>query len=99
MKPVVMAPKPAPEEQKHRYQSAIETSIKVSDLVEQALNSKITLSTRELLATSLEIRRHVKNLIASKKVAAKLLEAEQVDSYLNTYFNEDPVSSFYDAER
>ena len=99
MKPVSMPPKPAPEEHKHRYQSSIETSIKVSDLVEQALDSKITLSTRELLATSPEIRRHVKDLIASKKVAANLLETEQVNSYLNTCFEENPASSFYDAER
>ena len=99
MKPVSMPPKPAPEEHKHKYQSSIETSVKVSDLVERALDSKITLSTRELLATSPEIRRHVKDLIASKKVAANLVEAEQVDSYLNTCFEEDPASSFYDAER
>ena len=99
MKPINMPPKPAPEEPKYKYQSAIETSIKTSDLVERALDAKVTLSTRELLATSPEIRRHVKDLVASKKVSANLVEEEQVDSYLNTCFEEEQASSFYDAER
>jgi len=94
MKPVAMSPKPAPEEPRLCYQSSIETSIKTSNLIEQALGSKVTPMTRELLPTSPEIRRHVKDLATSEKVSANVLEEDPVDSYLNTFFEEDPVNSY-----
>jgi len=94
MKPVAMSPKPAPEEPRLCYQSSTETSIKTSDLIEQALDSKVTLTTRELLPMSLEIWRHVKDLATSEKVSANILEEDPVDSYLSTFFKEDPVDSY-----
>lgn len=98
MKPVTMSPKLVSEEPRLHYRSSIETSIKTSNLMEQALDSRITPTTRELLPTSPEIRRHVKNLATSKKVLANILEEDPVNSYLNTCFKEKPASS-YNAER
>jgi hypothetical protein len=54
MKPVDLPPKPM-DDSKHRYQAAIESSVKTSDLADQALDTKITISTRELLAASPDV--------------------------------------------
>ena len=90
MKPISMPPKPS-DDHKFKYQSPIENSVKASDLVERTLDAQITLSTRELLAASAEVRRQVKELVSGKKVAAHSVEeVESIDSYLSTFQNDAP---------
>ena len=89
MKPITMPPK-ASDEHKHRYQAPVENAVKVSELVERTLDAKITVSARELLATSPEIRRQVKDLVTGKKVATNSLEVESADSYLSALHNDAP---------
>ena len=98
MKPINLPPKPT-NNPKFQYQSAIETSIKPSDLVNCALDARITISTRELLATSPEVRKQVKELVSSRKVAANLVEENTLDSYLSSCFDQDPSSAFLKVEK
>lgn len=98
MKPIEMAPKPS-SDSKQRYQSTIETSVKASDLVDRALDSKITISACELFATSVDTRKHVKELLTSKKVAANSVEEERTNSYLPEYLNALEDSSNIDFEK
>lgn len=95
MKSVEMPPK-ASDDAKHRHQSSIEASVKSSDLLDRALDAKITISARELLATSTEVRKQVKDLVSNKKVAANILEDAQVDSYLSSCFEIGNVSPHLD---
>ena len=86
IRPVEMRPKP-PAEEKFRYQSAVEQMVNAGDLSERALDAPVTLSTRELIATSPEVRKHFKEVMASKKVATNYIETAQ-DSYISTFLNE-----------
>ena len=52
---VEMPPKPS-EEHKLRYQAPVENDVKANDLIDRALDAKIAILTRELLATSSEVR-------------------------------------------
>jgi hypothetical protein len=83
MKPLDLAPKPA-DESKQRYRSNVESSVDTTSVTERALNSTITLSTRELLAVSADVRKHVKDMITSKKVAVNVVETSPVDAYLTS---------------
>ena len=67
MRPVTIPPKPSADDPKFQYQSAIESAVKPNDLANRALDAKITISTRELLAASPDVRRQVKDLVTSKK--------------------------------
>jgi hypothetical protein len=80
MRPVNIPPKPTADDPKFRYHSAIESCSKPSDLTERALDAKITISTRELLAASPDVRRQVKDLVTSKKVSANSVEVDEVDA-------------------
>ena len=82
MRPVNIQPKPAASDPQFRYQSAIESSVKPSELANRALDATFTISARELLAALSDVRRHVKDLVASKKVAANVVEIDQTDVYL-----------------
>ena len=86
MKPVEMAPKTT-DDPKHRYQAAIESPAKISELAERALDAKITISTRELLSASPDVRKHVKELVTSRRTAINVFEEdeeEELDSYLTS---------------
>ena len=85
IKPIAMPPKPTAEESKRHYQSAIENEVKASELVNRALDTQITISTRELLATSVDVRKQLKDLVTTKKVSSNLLEEDPVDSYLTSF--------------
>ena len=89
MRPVAIAQKPA-EDPKYRYQAAIEAGTKSSDLADRALDAKITISTRELLAASPDVRRHVKDIVTSRKVNANFTEVNEVDTYLTSAFDQPP---------
>ena len=94
-----MQPKPPAEEHKFRYQSAIENSVKTSDLVDRALDAKFTISTRELLAASPDVRKQVKEMVVSKKVSANVFEDDGVDSYLSSLFEQSSHLSELDLEK
>ena len=98
MKPIAVVPKPSTEDAKYRYQSAIEASVKSSDVVDKLLDTQVTVSTRELLSVSPDIRKHVKDLVASKKVAANSVVKETVESYLSSCFDDDDssLSTFFE---
>ena len=86
IKPIAMPPKPTAEESKRHYHSAIENSVKTSDLLDRALDTPITISTRELLATSVDARKHLKDLVTTKMVSSNLLEeGNRLDSYLTSF--------------
>ena len=86
LKPTAMPPpKPHPEEPKNRYHAAIENTAKASDLLQRALDTQMTISTREFLATSVDARKQLKDLVTAKKVSSNLLEEEPVDSYLSSF--------------
>ena len=95
MKPIEMPPK-STDDSKHQFQSAIETSVKAQDLVERALDLKFTISTRELLATLADVRKHVKDILTSRKVSVNHVEVEDLDVYLNNFADE--VSSFTNVD-
>ena len=100
MKPVEMPTKPPAEEPKYRYQSPIESAVKTSELVDRALESKVTLSTRELLAVSPEVRKQVRELVANKKVSAHTMEEGAVDTYLSSCFdNATSSTAFLNMDR
>jgi hypothetical protein len=56
-------------------------------------------SARELLATSSEVRKQVKELVASKKVSTNLLEEEVVDSFLSSCFEQEASRPMLDMRR
>lgn len=99
MRPVAIPPKPAADDGKFRYQSTIENGVKTTDLVDRALDAKITISTRELLAASSDVRRHVKEAVTSRKISANLVEGDEIDAYLAGCFDADPKEVFVDMEK
>ena len=56
MRPVTYPTKPSAEEAKFHYQAPIESSIKVEDITDRVLDSKVVVSARELLAMSPDVR-------------------------------------------
>ena len=92
MRPVNFPPKPPADDPKFRYQAPIEANVRTTDLADRALDAKITISTRELLATSPDVRRQVKDAITNKKVSAHSVEIDEVDAFLTTCFNFDDDS-------
>ena len=67
---------------KYRYLCPLESSVKPTDLADRALDTKITISARELLTASPDVRKQVKDLVTSKKVSANAVEVNNVDAYL-----------------
>ena len=101
MRPVEMQAKPSIDDPKFRYQSAVESGVKTTELADRALDTKITISTRELLAVSPDVRRHVKDLVTKKKVAAHHIaedEDERLDTYL-TDFNPDATPVYLEVSQ
>jgi hypothetical protein len=92
-------PKPPPEEPKFRYQANIENTAKASDLAERALDSKVTISTGELLALAPDVRRHVKELLASKKISANSIEVDPIDSFLTSCFDSEAPTTRVNFEK
>jgi len=99
MKPVTMVPKPPAEDHKFRYQSAIESSIKTSDVVNRWMDSTFSLSGRELLGISPDARKQVKEMVVSKKVSANVFEDDSADSYLSSLFEQSAPLSSLDLEK
>lgn len=89
MRPTSMLPKPTSDEPKQKYQASVETGVNSSDLTNRALDANITLSTRELLAASPEVRKQFKDIVTSKKVSANLVEDGEasLDTYLAHCFD------------
>ena len=61
-------------------------------IVDRALDALVTMMARELLAVAPEVRRQVKDLVASKRVAANMVEAAEVED-----INYD-VASIFEAQ-
>jgi len=108
MRPVTFPTKPPADDPKYRYKTAVETNVKATDIADRALDAQITISARELLATSPDVRRHVKDVITSKKVSANSVEIDEVDTFLTSCFNFDddelendsePVSTYLDLAK
>ena len=74
MKPVNYPPKPTAEEKKGHYHAPIESHVEMKSLANRALEAPITLMAGELLAASPDIRRHLKDLVASKRVAVNMVD-------------------------
>jgi len=89
MRPTTFPSKPPAEEPKFRYHAPIESSTKTNDLADRALDAQITISTRELLAASPDVRRHVKDAVTTKKVSANSVEVDEMDNFLTSCFNFD----------
>ena len=83
--------KPSNEEPRTRFQSAIESSVNVSELTDRVLDATISVTARELLAASGGVRNTVKDLVASRKVSVNLVEEDLVDSYLAQCFDSNTV--------
>ena len=79
MKPVNYPPKPAAEEKKGHYCAPIESHVEMKSLANRTLEAPITLTARELLATSLDVRHHLKDLIASKQVVVNMVDEPDYD--------------------
>ena len=93
MRPVDMPPKPSADDQKYRYRSPIEGDVKASDLTDRALDAKVTITTRELMAVAPDVRRQVKELISSKKISANIVEVDNSNAYLTGCCDPKPDSS------
>ncbi|KAJ2936406.1 hypothetical protein H1R20_g690, partial [Candolleomyces eurysporus] len=79
-----------------RYQSAIEDSQTAAKLVERSLSSPISLSVRELLGVSSDVRKAVKDLVSSKRVPTG--SGTDAATYLEEAIDEgEVVSSFLAA--
>ena len=92
MRPVAMPPKPSADGQKFHYQSPVESDVKASDITDRALDTKVTISTRELLAVSPDVRRQFRELVSGKKVLANIMEVDETDTYLADCMNIEPES-------
>ena len=89
MRPIAFPPKPPADDPKFRYQAPVETGTRTTELADRALDAKITISTRELLAASPDVRRHVKDAVTNKKISANTVEVDEVDTFLTSCFNFD----------
>ena len=104
MRPIKMPPKPS-DDHKLRYQAPVEADVKATDLVDRALDAKITISTRELLATSSEVRKQVKDLVTNKKVSTNVFEHDNVDSFVGDFLDQsagvdpDSASTYLDLSK
>jgi hypothetical protein len=96
MRPVSFQPRQTPDEPKFRYQSAIESTVKPGEVADRALDAQITVTARELLAMSPDVRRHMKDLVTSKKVSANSIEIHEADTYLTGCPEPDPSSVLLD---
>ena len=97
LKPVDFPAKPAQDEPKFHYKAPVEDSDKTREIVDRALDATITVSTRELLATSAEVRKQFKDIVGNKKVSANVAETEKVDAFLTSF--EDQAFLHIDFER
>ena len=79
MKPVNYPLKPAAEEKKGHYRAPIESHVEMKSLANRALEAPITLTAGELLAASPDVRRHLKDLVASKQVAVNMVDEPDYD--------------------
>jgi hypothetical protein len=64
--------------------------VKPDNLTDRALDTKITLSTRELLAAAPDVRQQFKDLVTSKKVSVNSIEPDPVDAYLTDCLEPTP---------
>ena len=96
MRPMSLQPKSSSDDPKFRYQSSIESTVKPGDVADRALDAKIMITARELLAMSPDVRRHVKDLVTSKKVSANAVEVDEVDAFLTDCFEEDTSAVLLD---
>lgn len=80
MRPVDLPSKPPTDDAKFRYQSSVENDVNPADVASRALDTKVTISTRELLAVSPDVRRHVKDIVTTKKISANLVEVLDSDN-------------------
>ena len=96
MRPVNYQPRQSSDDPKFRYQSAIESTVKPSEVADRALDAKITVTARELLAMSPDVRRYVKDLVTSKKISANAVEVDEADTYLTGCLDPDPSAVMLD---
>ncbi|KAJ2912850.1 hypothetical protein MD484_g7577, partial [Candolleomyces efflorescens] len=76
-----------------RFQSAIEDPQAAAKILERSLSSPVSLSVRELLGVSADVRKAVKDLVTSKKVPTT--GGTDAASYLDEIVNEDEVVSSF----
>jgi len=67
--PVPAAPKAHAAEPAFRFQSPVEDPAMAQKVLDRALDAPITISQRELLAVSVDVRKKVKDLVTGKRVA------------------------------
>ena len=75
----------------------------MNNLVDHALDAKITILTRELLTTSSKVCWQVKDMVTNKKVSLNVVELDEVDSYIAEFLNysdeSDPASVHLDLSK
>ena len=84
-------PKSGPDDPQYHIKAAVESSATTQKIVDRALDAPITVSTRELLASSSDARKYLKDVVSSKKVAAHIVERDDIDAFLSTFTAIDPV--------
>ena len=99
MKPLEMQPKPSTDEQKHQYHAPIEKSVPISEVIERALDAKVPVSARELLAVSNDARKHIKDLVTAKRVAANFVAEDLTDSFLTSFTGSESSSVSLDVNK
>ena len=96
MKPLAMQPKP-PADDKHHYHSPVEESAKVAEVLSRALDATVPVSARELLAVSSDARKHVKDLVSAKRVAANFSANDPMDAYISSSAGPESSSVLLDV--
>ena len=86
-------PKSGPDNLQYHIKPAIESSVTTQKIVDRALDTPITVSTWELLASSSDAQKYMKDVVSSKKVAAHIVERDNINNFLSTFTAINPVHS------
>ena len=82
--------KPSSDDPKYLVRASIEDPNTTKDIANRALDATLELSTRELLASSSEVRKYFKEAVSSKKVSANVVEEEDsIAAYLSAFSASD----------
>ena len=72
-------------EPQFRYITPIEEAQDVKDVAQRSLDASVTITTRELLSISPDVRRHIKDLVSTKCVAMTAFTEEMPNEEMGSY--------------
>ena len=99
MKPVEYPAKPQDDDKKTHFRSSIESSIETKSLISRALDAQVTLTAGELMAVSPDVRRQIKDMVTSKRVAVNMVDSDDIDYDIASCFETQPESRVVDLSR